>query len=121
MRRPHQSLVFPPTLREAGTEYTLHGPQLDEPYRWLGRITDAGTRAWIAAQEAVTRSVLDAVPERDWLRAAVARSARQPRLSPPIRTTGGREVVWQAGRDDEMLALGMRRGGGRGRAGPPAA
>jgi prolyl oligopeptidase len=112
MRRPHQSLVFPPALREAGTEYTLHGRQLDDPYRWLEQITDADTRAWIAAQEAVTRSVLDAVPERDWLRAAVARSARQPRLSPPIRTTGGREFVWQAGRDDEMLALRMRRAAG---------
>jgi prolyl oligopeptidase len=36
--------------------------------------------------EAVTHTVLRAVPGRDWLRAAVARAARCARLSPPIRT-----------------------------------
>src|SRR6266545_7095758 len=113
MRRPIEGLAFPAARRDPDTEYTLHGRRFDEPYAWLERLDDAETRAWIAAQEAVTRAVLRAVPGRDWLRAAVARSARHARLSPPIRTgPRGREFLWQADPQDEKLKLRMRRGEG---------
>jgi prolyl oligopeptidase len=113
MRRPIEGLAFPAARRDPDTEYTLHGRRFDEPYAWLERLDDPETRAWIAAQEAVTRSVLGAVPGRDWLRAAVARSARHARRSPPIRTgPRGREFLWQAEPEDEKLKLRMRRGEG---------
>lgn len=90
-----------------------HGRWFDDPYVWLERLDDAETQAWIAAQEAVTRSVLDAVPGRDWLRSAVARSARYARLSRPICTgPPGREFLWQADADDDKLKLMLRRDDG---------
>ena len=63
---------------------------------------------WIEEQEAATHALLDAAPTRDRIRAAVTRASRYERLSRPIRA-GGREFVWQAGPDDDKLALRMRR------------
>ncbi|HEX6288048.1 MAG TPA: prolyl oligopeptidase family serine peptidase [Herpetosiphonaceae bacterium] len=104
------NLDMPATRRDPESGYTLHGRRFDDPYAWLERLDDAETQAWIAAQEAVTHAVLRTVPGRDWLRAAVARSARQARLSPPIRSgPHGREFLWQADASDEKLKLMLRR------------
>ena len=103
---------YPPARRDPGG-YTAHGRWFDDPYAWLERLDDRETQAWIAAQEGLTRSVLDAVPGRDWLRSTVARSARYARLSRPIRTDApGREFVWQADADDDKLKLMLRRNEG---------
>jgi prolyl oligopeptidase len=112
MKKPSSAMDFPAARRDTGG-YTLHGRRFDDPYLWLERLDDPETQAWIAAQEAVTQGVLRAVPGRDRLRAAVARSARYARLSEPIRArSDGREFVWQAGPSDEKLRLMMRRADG---------
>jgi prolyl oligopeptidase len=113
MKKLDRALEFPTTRRDPDSGYTLHGRRFDDPYAWLERLDDPETQAWIAAQEAVTHSVLSAVPGRDWLRAAVARSVRYARLSPPIPTgPDGREFLWQADADDDKLRLMLRRGKG---------
>jgi prolyl oligopeptidase len=77
----------------------------------MGRLDDPDTEAWVAAQEAVTRSVLSALPGRDWLRAAVGRSRRHAQLSAPIPAgRNGREFLWQADASDEKLKFMLRRG-----------
>jgi len=110
VRKLDRTLEVPATRRDPASGFTLHGRWFGDPYAWLERLDDAETRAWIAAQEAVTHGVLRAVPGRDRLRAVVARSARYARLSPPIATTGphGREFLWQADADDEKLKLMLR-------------
>jgi prolyl oligopeptidase len=103
-------LEFPPTRRDPDSGYTLHCRRFDDPYAWLERLDDEETQAWIAAQEAATHTVLRAVPGRDWLQAAVARSTRYARLSPPIPAgKDGREFFWQADACDEKLKLMLRR------------
>ncbi len=72
MKQLNPPLEFPTTRRDPCSGYTLHGRQFDDPYAWLERLDDAETQTWIAAQDAVTRAVLDNVPGRPWLRAAVA-------------------------------------------------
>jgi prolyl oligopeptidase len=99
---------YPETRREDGG-YTRHGRWFDDPYAWLEQLDDPETQAWIAAQEAVTHSVLRSVPGRDRLRAALARSTRYARLSQPMRR-GSTEFLWQADADDEKLKLMLRRG-----------
>ena len=56
---------YPPTRRDPLVE-TLHGVPVADPYRWLETADSAETRAWVDAQNALTRSVLD-VPARDEL------------------------------------------------------
>lgn len=111
MEKLDPGLKFPTTRRDPDSSYTLHGRRFDDPYAWLERLDDPETQAWIAAQEAITRAVLDVVPGRDWLRMVVARSARYARLSPPIPAgPHGREFLWQADTNDEKLKLMLRRG-----------
>ena len=106
-------LHFPTARRDPNSRYILHGRWFDDPYASLERLDDQETEAWIAAQEAVTHSVLDAVPGRDWLRATVARGRRHPRLSRPIRAgSNGREFLWQADESDDKLKFMLRRGAG---------
>jgi prolyl oligopeptidase len=101
---------FPTARRDPGSGYTLHGQRYDDPYAWLERLDDPETQAWMAAQEAATRSVLNAAPGRDWLRSAVARSSRYARLSPPIPAgPDGREFFWHADAADDKLKLMLRR------------
>lgn len=110
MQKLNQAPAIPPARRDPEGGYSLHGSWYADPYAWLERLDDAETEVWVAAQEAATRAVLDAVPGRDWLRAAVARSARYARKSPPICAgPRGREFFWQAGPGDEKLKLMLRR------------
>ena len=51
----------PATRREPATS-TYHGVEVTEDYRWLEERTDE-TVAWTAAQNALTREHLDAIPE----------------------------------------------------------
>ena len=107
------ALDFPAARRDLDTGYTVHGRRYDDPYAWLERLDHAETQAWLAAQEAATHAVLEAVPGRNWLRAAVAGSARHARLSPPIRAgSDGREFCWQADASDDKLRFMLRRGRG---------
>src|SRR5437762_2981026 len=97
MTKLNRALKFPTTRRDPDSGYTVHGRWFDDPYAWLERLDDEETQAWIAAQGAVTHSVLSAVPGREWLRASVARARRYARRSPPIRAgSNGREFLWQA-------------------------
>jgi len=42
----------------------IHGTEVPDPYRWLEDGESDQTAAWVAAQNARTRAVLDAVPQR---------------------------------------------------------
>jgi len=70
MKKLKGALDVPMTRRDPQSGYTLHGRRFDDPYAWLEQIHNPETQAWIAAQEAVTRAVLDSVSGRDWLREA---------------------------------------------------
>src|SRR5438105_6479829 len=111
MKNLNSAFEFPKARRDPNSGYTLHGRWFNDPYEWLERLDDPETEAWIAAQEAVTHSVLSGVPGRDWLRAAVTRSRRYAQLSGPIPAgPNGREFLWQADASDEKLKFMLRRG-----------
>src|SRR5581483_11405030 len=113
MNKLDPALEFPAARRDPGSGYTLHGRWFADPYAWLEQLDDPEVQTWLAAQEAATHAVLRAVPGRDWLRGAVARSARYARLSPPMRTgPRGREFFWQADAGDDKRKLMLRRSAG---------
>src|SRR2546427_11309948 len=51
----------PPTRREEVVD-TVHGERLADPYRWLEDDGSDRVREWTDAQNARTRTVLDAIP-----------------------------------------------------------
>ncbi len=57
------SYQYPPA-RTVTIVDTLHGRAIADPYRWMENIEDPGVRAWIDAENALTRRILDAIPLR---------------------------------------------------------
>jgi prolyl oligopeptidase len=81
------SLQYPPTRRaEQVDEY--HGTRVADPYRWLEDVTSAETRAWTDAQNALTRSYLDAIPERPRIRTTLTQLWDYPKYYVPVRRNG---------------------------------
>jgi prolyl oligopeptidase len=64
--RPDSRPDYPPAERLDLVE-TLHGRQVADPYRWLEDPADPRTVAWSAAEDELTRPLLDALPGRDRL------------------------------------------------------
>ena len=54
----------PPATREEDVVEVLHGVEIADPYRWLEDGESAETRAWVEAQNALTRQVLESLPQR---------------------------------------------------------
>jgi prolyl oligopeptidase len=54
---------MPPARREDVVDL-YHGVEVPDPYRWLEDADSPDTRDWVAAQNARTRAVLDARPDR---------------------------------------------------------
>ena len=57
--------MTPPLARRDAVVDTLHGVDVPDPYRWLERGDDPDVQRWVDEQNSLTRSALDAIPERD--------------------------------------------------------
>lgn len=64
---PSSPMHYPETRRDAVVE-THFGEKIADPYRWLENDVrqDKDVADWVARQNAVTRSYLATLPERDW-------------------------------------------------------
>lgn len=75
--------VYPPSHKTDVVD-TYHGVRVADPYRWLEEPDAAATRAWVAAQNALTRSVLDG-PVRDRLARRLTGLYDYPRTGVPFQ------------------------------------
>jgi prolyl oligopeptidase len=85
------ALDYPDTRRD-GTVDRLHGHDVPDPYRWLEDPDSAETRAWVLAQNEVSRGYLDALPSREWFQRELEAIVGMPRAGTPDRI-GGRYLV----------------------------
>ncbi len=108
----------PPATRRGAVVETLHGRRIADPYRWLEDPDDAEVRAWVAEQQAATRSWLDQVGARDGIRERLAALWDHPRRGVPwrrgqrwfqLRNTGVQDqdvlVVAEGPEDDGRVLL----------------
>jgi prolyl oligopeptidase len=79
-----QAQSAPPATRVEDFKETLHGVEIEDPYRWLEQDDSAEVRAWTDAQNAYTRAALDAVPGRATLRAEMERALRTGNVDAPV-------------------------------------
>jgi prolyl oligopeptidase len=68
---PAPSLPPPPPTERRATVAEYHGVKITDDYAWLERAGDSDVAAWSRAQNAYTRSILDAYPDRAPIRARV--------------------------------------------------
>ena len=72
----------PPTRTSTVTD-TYFGTQVADPYRWLEDDHSAETKAWVSAQNQATKAYLDAIPQREAIRARLAASWNYEKFSQP--------------------------------------
>lgn len=96
----------PPTRRLDLVE-TLHGIEVEDPYRWLEADDDAEVAAWVAAQNARSRAFLDTLSDRAAIRARLLPLLQAPVTSAP-RVKGDRVFTVDRGGDREQAVLCFR-------------
>ena len=77
-------LGYPAAVRDAQID-VYHGVKVADPYRWLENIDSADTRAWVSAEDRLSRGFLDSISGRDRLEARVRKVWNFERWSPPER------------------------------------
>jgi prolyl oligopeptidase len=77
-----------PQTRHSDLVETIHGVPVADPYRWLEDPDSLETRAWVDAQNALTRSILDG-PARDALVHELTALFNYPRIT-ALGRRGGR-------------------------------
>ncbi|HEX2220382.1 MAG TPA: prolyl oligopeptidase family serine peptidase [Gemmatimonadales bacterium] len=87
MTDPASMPSYPPTPTSDAVE-VLHGETIPDPYRWLEDGESPATRAWTEAQNALTRSYLDAVPARARIRSRLEQLLAIGAISVPTPVRG---------------------------------
>lgn len=80
-------LPYPTAPRSAAMD-TYHGVQVADPYRPLEALDSIETRAWVRAQNALTRTWLDELPLRDQLHERLQQLVNYPRQGVPSFEAG---------------------------------
>src|SRR5215467_5299630 len=61
---PVSKYPAPPPSKRGDTAATSYGIRVEDPYRWLENGKDPEVQAWVKAQNAYARKVLDGLPAR---------------------------------------------------------
>jgi len=77
-------LAYPDAPRGAVSD-TYFGTSVADPYRWLEDVDSPQTTAWVKAEGDLTRSYLDAIPQRGAIRDAYRKLLDYEKLSAPYR------------------------------------
>ncbi len=72
-----------PTARQGNTVEDYHGTDVADPYRWLEDPDAVETVGWVAAQNELTRSYLDAIPARKKFEARLTELWNYPKYGVP--------------------------------------
>jgi prolyl oligopeptidase len=94
-------VVYPPA-RATGLVETIHGVRVADPYRWLEEAESPETRAWVDAQNALTRSRLDG-PNRDALVRELTALFDYPRTLALLKRGGRRFFTHNPGLLDQPI------------------
>ncbi|NIM49798.1 MAG: prolyl oligopeptidase family serine peptidase [Gemmatimonadales bacterium] len=77
-----------PVAKKVDLEDDYHGTKVPDPYRWLEDVDADDTREWIEAQNCVTFAYLNALPQREAIRARLTELWDYPRYGTPFKEGG---------------------------------
>jgi len=88
-RKETPKLNYPHTLKGDVTD-TYHGTTVPDPYRWLEDDVrkSSAVADWVAAQNKVTQAFLEAIPQREGIRARITELWNFERFSAPSKVGG---------------------------------
>jgi prolyl oligopeptidase len=97
----------PPETRTDNVTETIHGVSIHDPYRWLENQQSPETRAWIDAQNAYSRSVLDALAGRAAISKRLEELLKTDRFGVPV-VRHGRYVFMRRLADQNQFTICLR-------------
>lgn len=103
-------MAYPPAPR-ADVVDDVHGHAVADPYRWLEDASSAATEVWSAAQDALVRAHLDALPGRDHLRGRLRRLLSAGLVTVPSHR-GDRAFFTRQGPEQEHPVVVVREADG---------
>ncbi len=74
-----------PVARKGNVVDDYHGTKVADPYRWLEDPDSPESRSWIAAENRLTASYLEAIPARAAIRERLTKLWNYPRFGTPFR------------------------------------
>ena len=77
-------LSYPDAPRDPKPD-TYFGTTVPDPYRWLENVDSPQTQAWVRAEGDLTRSYLDAVPQRGAIKNAFRKLLDYEKIGAPFR------------------------------------
>jgi prolyl oligopeptidase len=99
----------PPETRTDDVVETMHGVRIHDPYRWLEDQQSPETRAWINAQNAYTRSVLDTLAGRAAISKRLDELLKTDHFSLPV-VRNGRYFFMRRLADENQFTICLRQG-----------
>lgn len=99
----------PPATRRDGVVDNYFGTAVADPYQWLEDQNSPETRAWITAQDAYSRPILDGLPGRDALRQRLTALMNVDVIGTPFEQ-GGRYFFSRRKAGQDLFVLCMRQG-----------
>ncbi|MGE5358072.1 MAG: prolyl oligopeptidase family serine peptidase [Bacteroidales bacterium] len=88
-QQPPQSSIGYPVAPKGDVADDYFGTKVNDPYRWMEDLNAPEVKRWIEAENALTFKYLDALPEREQLRARITELWNYPKVSAPY---------WEGGR-----------------------
>lgn len=101
----------PPRARLEPAIDTYFGEQITDPYRWMERPQDPDWLPFLRGQNAYTRSVLDALPGRERLRARIAELSAASVETAAVQRAGGHLFFEQRPQGADSFKLFVSTGG----------
>lgn len=105
----HPQKQGPPPTRRDDVVDVLHGVRVPDPYRWLEDQKSPETRAWIDAQNAYTKSLLNQVVGRDHISDRLTQLIKTDYIQAPIERNG-RYFFRERHADQDQFAILLRQG-----------
>jgi prolyl oligopeptidase len=97
-----RTLTYPLTLR-GNAKDNYFGTQVDDPYRWLEDLDAPEVKEWVAAQNALSRPQLQALPARAWLKTRLTQLWNYERYELPVSRGGHYFYLYNDGHQNQSL------------------
>jgi prolyl oligopeptidase len=103
-----KKLNYPPTDKIKVVD-TLHGTEIIDYYQWLENANDPKVQKWTEAQERLTRSVLDSLPQRSWVIERLNQLWRYDDESIPHKVIEGERIfLWTKKKEGEKWIYNVK-------------
>jgi prolyl oligopeptidase len=99
----------PPASRRNDVVDVVHGVAIHDPYRWLEDQNSPETRAWIDAQNAYSRSLLDKLPGREEISRRLSELMKVDNIQVPVERNG-RYFFLRRRAGQDLFVIYMRQG-----------